>query len=52
MTNPTLEQRVAFLEAALRENTIQISELIQLSAAKTKQVQKLIDVVEQLKEAI
>ena len=47
-----LEQRVALLEAMLRENTIQISELIELNSKKTSQVSRLIDVVNELKRAI
>ena len=47
-----LEQRVALLEALHRENTVQISELIELSSQKTKQVSRLIDVVNELKRAI
>ena len=47
-----LEQRVALLEAMLRENTVQISELIQLSSQKTSQVSRLLDVVNELKRAI
>ena len=52
MTDLSLEQRVAFLEARLRENTLQISELIDLCAQKTKQMQRLIDIVDELKRAI
>ena len=46
-----LEQRVALLEAMLRENTVQISELIELSSQKTKSSVTLIDVVNELKRA-
>ena len=47
-----LEQRVALLEVLHRENTAMISELIELSSQKTKQVSTLIDVVNELKRAV
>ena len=47
-----LEQRVALLEAMLGETTRQIAELIRVSNEKTDRVERLIDVVDELRRAI